>query len=981
VTFVLAGNTSVTLDADDCAEEGCPGPRPYSDSGDVREFLWSDDMGWNVTGVLEIDVPSEMSYVTIRHTWTVFLDMTTPILNILEIRGILTVLPDNELNIVLDTFYIDVKGGSMLFGNHTHPYEGEGEVRITIHGDPYVHGNECRPPAIQFSSQYEMLMEREVLITCGKRIDVNGDFVLNGKVRVTQATLGEDTLAGSNVIVLSEDTAPWMQYNETQNVTNAESGGWTLVTTTHTVCDWKVGDELIVTGSDHAAVTEEDFFITDMSDDCRTVTMSKGLARNAIGVLIQQDGDTVLDMRARIGMVTRNIVLEGGDHWLYDRISGIDPKAAEMGGSLFAFPPYKEIKDGWKPSDVGFEKYGYWRYPAGTINMNYVYMTMWGKQHGLIFPCTLVAYSHVHMQGHQTNIKFEGIVDRNPMSGGGGLFDSNWWNTKEGEGELMKLKGWWGGMGGHSYHNNNRNVIFKNNILIGVGQDFGPTDGFEHIVENNLFIGGAGYCRIQCTPDYTSLFRGNGWGEGAGKLAVRNNLWNGGWKLVKWRRTCSVNDVFEDNYMIGGQTGFVYDSCANIGVVHAYRNSLGIATHVNRVSGFVLAENGVGAMSYHNSDSMQPACGMERGTSEAKSAKMSSGEPWGLDGSRSIMNEDYSEWLEGYVRGVDTADAWSEHLQFAQAINQRDDRMIIIGQSNHWAMNEDFDMCSGSAGSSWFGGSSTGPADIGGMTSGYGSWVDYHYSGYQYTMRGDAKMWKGTWGEGYFFIDGVEFQGFSGVDQCGFKNMAIGNEAAGFGEGSSATFGHNAIFGSTNCVAFVVSNLIWGSGINGVAEVPPEARFRFSHGFAGQTEGKATGFAKCTVYDKDGSIVPRESAPHHPLPFVYSSQSKNKIPQKIITDCGNWDAASEEEKNSNPDLAGACLWWIREYPELVRAVSRPEQHGVIKNDGTGDNYNQLIGAKCESRLDDYNNLQLCSNITWTYVPAAAHTTKQKLHDR
>jgi hypothetical protein len=307
--------------------------------------------------------------------------------------------------------------------------------------------------------------------------------------------------------------------------------------------------------------------------------------------------------------------------------------------------------------------------------------------------------------------------------------------------------------------------------------------------------------------------------------------------------------------------------------------------------------------------------------------------------------------------------------------------MIIIGQSNHWAMNEDFDMCSGSAGSSWFGGSSTGPADIGGMTSGYGSWVDYHYSGYQYTMRGDAKMWKGTWGEGYFFIDGVEFQGFSGVDQCGFKNMAIGNEAAGFGEGSSATFGHNAIFGSTNCVAFVVSNLIWGSGINGVAEVPPEARFRFSHGFAGQTEGKATGFAKCTVYDKDGSIVPRESAPHHPLPFVYSSQSKNKIPQKIITDCGNWDAASEEEKNSNPDLAGACLWWIREYPELVRAVSRPEQHGVIKNDGTGDNYNQLIGAKCESRLDDYNNLQLCRNITWTYVPAAAHTTKQKLHDR
>jgi hypothetical protein len=73
VTLVVSGNTTLNMFGDDCAEEGCPGPKQYGDGGLERTFFWSDDLGWNITGDQEVDVPKEMSDSVIYSMWTVIL--------------------------------------------------------------------------------------------------------------------------------------------------------------------------------------------------------------------------------------------------------------------------------------------------------------------------------------------------------------------------------------------------------------------------------------------------------------------------------------------------------------------------------------------------------------------------------------------------------------------------------------------------------------------------------------------------------------------------------------------------------------------------------------------------------------------------------------------------------------------------------------------------------------------------------------------
>ena len=99
VTMVLKGNTTLSLESDDCAEEGCPGPKLVGSGGAERSFLWSYDMGWNVTGDLAVDVPHEMSDTLIYSTWTVKLDVTTVVMNSLTIMGKLIVQEGNSIEV------------------------------------------------------------------------------------------------------------------------------------------------------------------------------------------------------------------------------------------------------------------------------------------------------------------------------------------------------------------------------------------------------------------------------------------------------------------------------------------------------------------------------------------------------------------------------------------------------------------------------------------------------------------------------------------------------------------------------------------------------------------------------------------------------------------------------------------------------------------------------------------------------------------
>ena len=299
VTLVVAGNTSATVRADDCAEEGCASPNLLGDSSEFRTFFWSDNLGWNRTGDESVDVPGYLSKVIIINTWDVMLDVTTDILDSLEIRGTLTVHSGNAIRVTLNAFYIDIKGGKFFIGNSTHPYSGAG-VTVSLHGDAYVHGVKCDKKP-EFSSEFEEELSRGFMVGCGKRMDVNGELFVRGRERIVESVLDGNHPSGSKV--LKVNPAPMI------NVT-AENG------TSALVCDWEIGDELLVTtslphGFPEGGREDRGFNITSVNDDCTEFSIDKegrGLAEDHIGIVSEEEGGVEIDMRSRCVFVVMMFV-------------------------------------------------------------------------------------------------------------------------------------------------------------------------------------------------------------------------------------------------------------------------------------------------------------------------------------------------------------------------------------------------------------------------------------------------------------------------------------------------------------------------------------------------------------------------------------------------------------------------------------------------------------------------------------------------
>ena len=897
ITFAYSGNTSLLMDADDCAEEGCPGPNLIGDGDPPNSFMWSYDPGWNITGDPSVDVPHEMADVLIMPAWTVYLDETTPILNSLEVRGTLTILPFNTIEITLNVFHMDLKGGNFFIGNVTQSYEGA-KVTVSIHGDAYVHGKDCDKKP-HFSSEKEFEELRGYFLGCGKRIDVNGELYVNGRNRVVSAIMGADAMAGTNQIVLDETTLPLRTYNET--TVNADN---TTTVQLKQTCDWKVGDEILLTPSDHSGHPESDFFITAISLDCTTITLNKNLEKDHIGRVTEQSFGVTLDMRSRVVMMTRNVRFEGGTHSLWDQISGISPYQTEYGATIYAWQPYAEPKLGWDKTMAGFEKYGQWKFPMGRINMKYVELSNFGKQFGMLKPRTFRAFTHINFM-RQGTVEMVGIVDRVPHSGGGGIMHDNWQVAT----------------GGHSTNMDSCAVTFTDNILIGIGQDFSPRVG-DHVVERNFFIGG-NYCRKQCTSDFTTVISGGPHLPGA--IVLRDNLWINGHVALKWQRACATEkrDVYERNFQIGAIIGFYLDGgqgCINVGQIHAYKNSIGFSTTINNPENIVVAENGIGVLSYYWANAAWPGNFNDAGTTETKHA---------------TMDETYDNvWTVGK-------------------------NVHIIGKSKHWE-ESGFDVCSTPK---WGASRGTFPALVGGLVCGFSGWTDHHYTGYQYTPRttlGNA-MIKGNVGEGHFKLDGATFEGFDGYNECGHKNAAIGNEIAGLGAGKHNAKGLNVLFGSWTCPPLVVENVKFAD------DTPDAGRLRLSHGFSGTAEGLSDSYARCQVYDVDGSIVGNVAPDkNNGKPYVLTSDSRNKWPTNMAKDCIDWE--NHPDKDTNPDVAGSCLWWIREYPELL-AVARDEgRQGVPRNDASYQPMYSQLDGHCDPIFstagDADNNVVLCRNISY-----------------
>ena len=315
-------------------------------------------------------------------------------------------------------------------------------------------------------------------------------------------------------------------------------------------------------------------------------------------------------------------------------------------------------------------------------------------------------------------------MNRNPVAGGGGMFHANWPNTDD-----------------HSANLESLDLTFTDNVIIGVGFDLMPGGGKTHRVERNYIIGGK-YCRLQCTPESTSII------GGGGRVELRDNVWQGGFSAVVWKK--KNNFVYENNIQMSASHGFTYHASPFDSLrVQAYKNGIGVVNKVNNPRNFIAAQNGIGYISNGDFLGAQPKRGTQRGTTESKSTQ--------------LAIKDLA-WVLGGEGG------WEAN------------QITIIGRMNYTYSGMCFDertkFTNGHGG--------TTGAESGGLTSGYINYVDYHYSGYQWTGRLNnvgLGMRRNNVASGWFEVDGVKFEGFSGTDSCGFKNVGIGNEAAAYGEG------------------------------------------------------------------------------------------------------------------------------------------------------------------------------------------------------
>jgi hypothetical protein len=242
-------------------------------------------------------------------------------MNTLTIRGTLIVQYDAVEALALHANLINIKGGRLIIGNATHPFVGP-QFQLFLHGDMYFHGKECTNPYDEYVTEFG----------CWKQIVVNGELSVFGKpVEVITRTLIRDAAAGDSVLYLDG------------NLTG-----------------WKIGDEVIVSSTDSGGVPEyftigniTDGSVLHLSNSTTSRTGLDVLATSKIGTFVEVEDQannldrTVLDGRATVSLLTRNVEIRGGYDNDFDYISGVGPDLTDYGGTIRLWGAWQEDKDGW----------------------------------------------------------------------------------------------------------------------------------------------------------------------------------------------------------------------------------------------------------------------------------------------------------------------------------------------------------------------------------------------------------------------------------------------------------------------------------------------------------------------------------------------------------------------------------------------------------------------------------------------------------
>jgi hypothetical protein len=341
MSVILAGNTSVSMRTSTCPPEGCAFVPPVDLT--VARFLWSDRAAWaalntsfpcghapgrkHPSAFCSDSNPCGCSDVVIAPNWVVTLDVSTPMLNSLTIRGTLIVKHDATDPLALHANLINVKGGHFIIGNATNPFHGARlpmcvwgggggwgysaggngpdsgqpptlsadisglrlwpetslgnnfvprlagpKMQVFLHGDYYFHGGVCTKPVDLAMSEYG----------CFKQMVVNGELSVRGRsVPVVTRSLGADAVAGATALRLDGDAD-----------------------------GWEAGDDILVSSSASGGVPEYHTIKTVLGN---LVTLKKALTKDKIGTTVTVTDaanglpETTLDGRSTVSLLTRNV--------------------------------------------------------------------------------------------------------------------------------------------------------------------------------------------------------------------------------------------------------------------------------------------------------------------------------------------------------------------------------------------------------------------------------------------------------------------------------------------------------------------------------------------------------------------------------------------------------------------------------------------------------------------------------------------------
>ncbi|XP_063041153.1 fibrocystin-L-like [Engraulis encrasicolus] len=220
--------------------------------------VWSSRFTWS-----GLDPPEEGTFAVITEGQTILLDTSTPVLKMLLINGGKLIFDEKDIELQAENILI-ANGGTLQVGTEEEPFQHK--AIITLHGH-------LRSPEIPVYGAKTLGVREGVL-------DLHGI-----PVPVTWTRLAQTAAGGSNTLVL-----------------------------THPVT-WRSGDQVVIatTGDRHSQRENEVRFISSVSADGRTLTLTQGLNYTHLGVSVTLPDGTEFEARAEVGLLTRNIVVRGSN--------------------------------------------------------------------------------------------------------------------------------------------------------------------------------------------------------------------------------------------------------------------------------------------------------------------------------------------------------------------------------------------------------------------------------------------------------------------------------------------------------------------------------------------------------------------------------------------------------------------------------------------------------------------------------------------